>query len=583
MDTKWLGLAIGLLIASACSLTASETKLNPATPPADQGGDSAVFETFSYSGFDEEFAPRKNENEFFNPILSGFYPDPSIVRSGDDFYLVHSTFGYFPGVPIFHSTDLINWTQIGNVIDRPDMLDYANVNLAWNGIYAPTIEYHDGVFHVITTCAGCGGNFVVTSSDPAGPWSDPIWLPDVGGIDPSLHFENGRVWILNHDLPDGGATYTGHRAIWIREVDPITFQSIEPATMIVNGGSDLENKPWYVEAPHLYKIDDEYLLSAAEGGTEEGHSQVLFKSNNILGPYIPYSDNPVLTQRDLPADRANPINSAGHADFVELENGEWWAVFLATRPHTDIHFNTGRETFLLPVTWRDGWPIILERGTAIPYKLERPALQFATEPKQPNTGNFDWKAKFEKQLDPSWLFIRTPQSKWWKAEDGRLVLSARPDRIGQIEHQPSFVGQRQKNANYDVSTVVRFNPASTHDEAGLAIMQSDRNYITLGVSKNEDGETVLRVRQRAGGNFPNGGTVLIESRLDVAINQSVFLRAQGRGPTIDFAYSLDGENYTALIEGVDAIVLSPRYTENTSGGFVGNVIGMYAQGEKGAF
>ncbi|WP_290488780.1 glycoside hydrolase family 43 protein, partial [Hyphomonas sp. UBA3988] len=207
-----------------------------------------------------------SDSQARNPILAGYYPDPSIVKVDADYYLVNSSFTHYPGIPIFHSRDLINWTQIGNVIDRPDMLDFSGLTVS-RGVFAPTIEFHGGVFYVINTCVDCGGNFVVTATDPAGPWSDPIWLPHIGGIDPSLFFdEDGKVYILNNDAPEGEPRYEGHRAVWIREVDAQTFEPVSDAVVAVNGGVDLSEQPVWIEGPHLYKVDGKYLLSAAEGG-----------------------------------------------------------------------------------------------------------------------------------------------------------------------------------------------------------------------------------------------------------------------------------------------------------------------------
>ena len=326
---------------------------------------TASFDWFEYTGNDPAFVDPPGPDGYLNPVLSGFYPDPSVTRGPDGYYLVHSTFSYFPGIPVFQSKDLVHWKQIGNVIDRPGMLDFNGLGLS-RGVFAPTIEYHDGIFYVANTCVDCGGNFIVTATDPAGPWSDPVWLPDVGGIDPSLFFEDdGSVWIMNNDEPPGGSTYDGHRAIWFRQVDPETFQSISEPVVLIDGGVRPEDKPIWIEGPHIYHVGDWYYLSAAEGGTAVGHSQVVLRSKKLTGPYEPYENNPILTQRHLPADRPNPITSVGHADLVQDAEGQWWATFLGVRPYAGDLYNTGRETFLMPVKWKDGWPVILEDEEAL--------------------------------------------------------------------------------------------------------------------------------------------------------------------------------------------------------------------------
>ncbi|MDB5687060.1 MAG: xylan 1,4-beta-xylosidase, partial [Rhizorhabdus sp.] len=293
----------------------------------------ARFDWLEYRGLESGANP--GPGSYRNPILAGFYPDPSIVRVGPDFYLVNSSFSWFPGIPIWHSRDLVHWRQIGNAIDRPEQLDFKGLGMS-RGVFAPDISHHGGRFYIINTCVDCGGNFVITARDPRGPWSNPVWLKDLGGIDPSLFFDDdGSAWIVNNDGPEGKPLYDGHRAIWLRRFDPGTLQASGPPRLIVNGGVDLARKPVWIEGPHLFKKDGVYYLMAAEGGTGTDHSEVIFRADQIDGPYVPAPSavNPILTQRDLDPARSAPITSAGHADLVKLDNGDWWAVFLATRPY----------------------------------------------------------------------------------------------------------------------------------------------------------------------------------------------------------------------------------------------------------
>ena len=327
---------------------------------------AAVFEWFEYSGQDEWFDLPARTGTFRNPVLAGFHPDPSIVRVDDDYYLVNSSFGWYPGVPIFHSTDLVNWTQLGHVLDRPESLPVQGLGIS-RGVFAPTLRYRDGVFYMITTLVDAGGNFYVTATDPAGPWSDPVWLPDVDGIDPSIFFDvDGRAYITNNGPPDYDPLYGGHRAIWIQEFDVAAGKTVGPRKVIVDGGVDLESKPVWIEGPHIYRVGDWYYLVAAEGGTGHEHSQVVFRSRDVFGPWEPGPRNPILTQRDLDPSRPFPVTTTGHADLVRTPAGDWWSVFLACRPYENDYYNTGRETFLLPVTWSDGWPMILEPGLPVP-------------------------------------------------------------------------------------------------------------------------------------------------------------------------------------------------------------------------
>ena len=300
--------------------------------------------------------------EFTNPILAGFYPDPSICKVGEDYYLVNSTFAYFPGIPVFHSKDLVHWKLIGHVLNRPEQLNLDNAGVS-RGLFAPAIRYHNGIFYVTCTLVDKGGNFVVTATNPAGPWSNPVWLRNVNGIDPSLFFDgDGKAYIVfNSDAPENKPLYSGHRTIRLREFDIEHLQASNEEHILVNGGVDITKKPVWIEGPHIFQKDGFYYLCAAEGGTAEDHSEVVFRSAKIDGPYQPYEHNPILTQRDLNPHRKNPITSTGHADLIQAPNGEWWAVFLGCRPYDSLeaaYYNTGRETFMAPVTWENGWPVI---------------------------------------------------------------------------------------------------------------------------------------------------------------------------------------------------------------------------------
>ncbi len=541
----------------------------PAAAPADA---EARFDWFSYEGRDEVFAVAPGEGDYQNPILAGFYPDPSITQVGGDYYLVNSTFAYFPGIPVFHSTDLVNWMQIGNVIDRPGMLDFKDLGLS-RGVFAPTIEHHDGLFYVANTCVDCGGNFIVTAEDPSGPWSDPVWLPEVGGIDPSLFFdEDGKVYLLNNDAPVGEPRYDGHRAIWIREIDPDTFQSISEPIVIIDGGVRPEENPIWIEGPHIYHVGEYYYLSSAEGGTAVNHSQVLARADNVLGPYTPFEGNPVLTQRHLDPDREHPITSVGHADFVTDAEGNWWVSFLGVRPYEGDFYNTGRETFLMPVEWKDGWPIITEGDELVPYQAARPALPAAEAPGIPTTGNFSLKGEFDRPLDPYWLFVRVPQEEWWQVEEGALVLTPRAERLGDRK-QPSVVARRQQHLTATAMTQIEFTPAPD-SEAGLLAMQSDEYYFALGLGADEEGAPVIRLRRRAGADQPPRGEVVAEVPVEMSSGEAVRFRIEADRDIYRFAYAVGDREFIAIGGDQDGKLLSTR----TAGGFVGATFGMYAEG-----
>jgi len=536
------------------------------------GGPTARFERFDYRGTDPSDSIPAGAGEYRNPILKGFYPDPSLTRVGDDFYLVTSTFAFFPGIPVFHSRDLVSWTQIGNAIDRPGQLDFGRLGLS-RGVFAPTIEHRDGTFYILNTCVDCGGNFVITATDPAGPWSDPVWLPDLeGGIDPSLFFdEDGSVWILNNGPPEGQPLYEGHRAIWIQRFDPAAKKTFGQRKVLVNGGVDLSKKPIWIEGPHIFRKDGFYYLVAAEGGTAEGHSQVALRSRRPDGPYLAYPGNPILTQRDLPRDRPNPITSAGHADLVETAAGEWWATFLAVRPYEGDFYNTGREVFLLPVTWERGWPHITRPGEGIPYVHRRPNLPAKPGPPVPTNGAFAVADEFDGPALPhSWMMMRNPRERWYALSGGELRIEARSVPLGGFGN-PSFLARRQQHLNASASTIVRFTAVKDGDSAGLAALQNDEYFFYLAVARR-GGRPVIELRRRAGPGDPTEGALIASAPLRTAFGAPVRLRIDAQKADYRFAYATRGSEWRTLGGHENGRILSTKL----AGGFVGAVFGLHA-------
>jgi len=564
---------VSVLVASGATGGASTQK-----PPLEN---VARFAWFEYAGDDEVFGKGLADDEYQNPILAGYYPDPSIVRVGNDYYMVNSTFGFFPGIPVFHSRDLVNWTQLGNALERPGQIPFDGVPLGNGGVYAPSINYRDGTFYVINTCIGCGGNFVVTATNPAGPWSDPIWMPHLDGIDPSIFFdEDGKTYVVHQRTPEQ-KRYDAHSAIWVMEVDPETFGPRSEDVLLVDGGDEA---PWdtdYLEGPHIYKIGGHYFLSAAGGGTGYYHQQLVYRSDHIFGPYSANPGNPVLTQFGLPDDREHPVTATGHADMFQDSNGGWWAVFLGTRvfdlttpPQDPGNFLTGRETFMLPVKWVDGWPVILDKGRAVPYQVKKPGLPPGRPAKHAMTGNYEVHEAFTSDsLGPEWLFVRTPHAKWWKTGGGALILEPRAERIGD-KKQPSFVGRRLAHMRASFGAELEFLPQAQYDEAGLLAVQNDDYFYAFGLGMNEADQTVLRVRKKAGNNDPEWGNTVAETRVDIEAGEPVFLRVNIDHAVLGFSYSLDGRNYVTLLDKAD----SGPLTTAMAGGFTGAVVGMYAEG-----
>lgn len=528
---------------------------------------TATFDRFTYQGRSiEQVTPKAGE--YLNPIISGYYPDPSVTRVGKDYYLVNSSFAHFPGLPVFHSTDLVNWTQIGNAIDRPDQLDFTGRSVS-EAVFAPDITYHDGTFYIVNTCVQCRGNFVITAQNPAGPWSDPIWLP-FEGIDPSLYWEGDRAYIVNNRAPAEPPRYDGHRAIWIQEYDWRAGKMVGESTQLINGGIDLSKKPVWIEGPHIFKKDGWYYLTAAEGGTSVNHSQVVLRSKVLRGPYVAFAGNPILTQRDLDPARPHPISAAGHAELVQTQNGDWWATFLATRPYADDFYNIGRETYLLPVTWKDGWPIILDKGQAVPWSGAKPRLPAGPAPKLPTSGDFAYVDEFDgDRLAMQWIGVRTPKTPFYSVANGALTMKS-GDALGDRQGVPGFVGRRQQHAIADVSTTVRFTPGKDGARAGLVAMQNDYAYAFFGLTRI-DGQPRIALYTRSGANTRDEAvpeTLVASAPLRAAGPVTLTIHANGGEMTFD--YQAGGRSMT-LKSGLDVRFLSTA----KAGGFVGTVIGPY--------
>lgn len=322
-------------------------------------------------------------NTFTNPVLKGFSPDPSVCGVGEDFYLVTSTFAYFPGVPIYHSKDLVNWTQIGNVLERDSQLPLDQAGHS-QGIFAPCLRYHEGTFYMITTNVTHGGNFVVTATDPKGPWSDPYYLEDAPGIDPSLFFdEDGRCYYVGTRPNPKGVTYNGDWEVWLQELDLNTMRLIGVSTSLWKGA--MRDVVW-PEGPHLYKKDGYYYLMIAEGGTSFNHCVTIARSQQVAGPYLGNPNNPILTHRHLGKDF--PVCNVGHGDLVETTTGKWYMTCLASRNY-EGYSNLGRETFLAEVVWEDGWPVV-NPGHGQLLDVQEHALPLSPVPE---TSRFHWLKK----------------------------------------------------------------------------------------------------------------------------------------------------------------------------------------------
>ncbi len=409
-------------------------------------------------------ACQKSETRMFrNPILPGFYPDPSICQVGDDFYLVNSTFEYFPGVPVHHSKDLVHWKLIGYCLTRESQLPLEKIR-ASGGIYAPTIRYHDGTFYMITTNVDGGGNFYVTTKDPAGPWSEPVWI-DPADIDPSLFFDDdGTVYFIRH--VGGSDGYIGQRTLNLE-----TGELEGKLTKIWGGTGDI-----WAEGPHMYKIDGTYYLMISEGGTSYEHMVTVARSDSPWGPFESNPANPILTHRYLPE---NPIHAVGHADIVHTSDG-WWMVCLGIRPQGGKFHHMGRETFLVPFDFDENSWMVVNSNQPIEFEMASPKLKEHKWNSIPSKINFD-----EESLDLHWNYLRNPNMADYSLTErpGFLRLNGSAISISD-QDSPTFVGRRQTNLTCEVSTLLHFDPKHENEEAGLVIRQNDRFHYEIGVTRH---------------------------------------------------------------------------------------------------
>jgi alpha-N-arabinofuranosidase len=526
------------------------------------------FEWFQYTGHDAVFAAPLPAGSYRNPILAGFYSDPSVTRVRDRFYLVTSTFAYFPGIPVFESADLVHWKKIGDVISRPAQLNFDGLGIS-RGVFAPAITFHDGTFYVINTSVDSGGNYFATAKSPAGPWSDPVWLEGLDGIDPSFFFdEDGKAYVVNNGPPEGKPEYEGHRAIWIQEFQVATGKLIGPRKVLVNGGVDFTKKPIWIEGPHLYRRNGWYYLMCAEGGTGPQHSEVILRARSPWGPFVAYEGNPILTQRDLAPDRPAPITNAGHADLVEAPDGSWWAVFLASRTYGGTHYNTGRETFLLPVEWKNDWPVILPKGEAIPYVVRGP-VGMSAGTQAPATGNFTWRDDFDAPvMKPEWLQVRVPRKNWadLRSKPGVLTIHAQPIPLESLKN-PSFLARRQQHLSFEASTAFTL-PKAGRVAAGIVAFQSEDFWYFLG-ARRAGREVELFLQRRSRGSTETVATQRLPADAPLTV------KIRGDGAAYSFLYAVDGQPWQTLRDNEDGTILST----DVAGGFVGAMVGPFARME----
>lgn len=490
-----------------------------------------------------------------NPILPGCHPDPSVCRVGDEYFLVTSTFEYLPGLPIMRSKDLVHWQTVGHAIDRGGMLDFDGIRSS-GGLYAPTIRHDGEKFWIVCTLVDQhddtrGGNFLVTAADPAGPWSDPIWL-DADGIDPSVAFdESGRVWmhgtrLARHPL------WHHQTEVWVREYSPAERALVGEEHVIWRGAVD--GVVW-AEGPHLYRIDGRWYLIAAEGGTEFHHAVSVARADDVTGPYVGNRANPVFTHRHL--GRTSSVIGAGHADLVQAPDGSWQAIMLAMRADDGHHYPLGRETFLCPVDWEDGWPVFAPGHGRLPETMEIPWTDAvaAAGTWQPD----DRRPGAVTPSDPRWTSLRVLPGEIARVEAGDTwVLPVRSESLSDAG-TVAFLGVRQQHADVDVAVTLEVSALAEGETAGLVVRQSERDHATIEITRTQDGLVRRIVHRRGAVETVHGESTLVPA------------------DTVTFGIRARRYDYELLADGTRLGRVDARQLDASStGGFLGVWFGVFA-------
>lgn len=487
-----------------------------------------------------------------NPVIKGYNPDPSICRVGEDYYLLTSTFEFFPGVPIYHSKNLVDWELINYCLTRDSQLNLKDCHCS-GGIYAPTIRHHDGVFYMITTNVSDQGNFIVHTRDIHGEWSEPHWI-DHKGIDPSLFFDNdGKVYFCGTDDEDGG--------IALFEIDPMTGEILsEKVTITYGTGGKCP------EAPHLYKINGYYYLMIAEGGTEYGHMETIFRSKSPYGPYESCPHNPILSHKDI----MSPIQASGHADIVEDTKGNWWMVCLGIRPLPGAFLhNLGRETFLTPMTWNDnGWPLVGDDGKiALEMEADLPADLSISKPSIYFEDNFE-----NDTLDLAWNFVRNPARENYSLTDKRGYLKLSADKETLNDNQPTFIGIRQKEFELVARTKVLVDFSGENQKAGLTAFYNKDYHYEIYVSSEHGKEYVILCKKVH-------DIEHVEVKIEIEYQGEIELQIETGKEDYIFSYRLEND-WIELGTGKTAGLCTEGTRTMT---FTGTYLGIFASNTKAYF
>jgi alpha-N-arabinofuranosidase len=423
------------------------------------------------------------------------------------------------------------------------------------------------------------GNFVITASDPGGDWSEPHWLDEAEGIDPSLFFDDDdKCWYVGNGAPEK-PIYEGHRNLWLQQFDYVDMKLIGEKIIIVDGGVDITKEPIWIEGPHIYKINGKYILIAAEGGTAENHSVVVFKSASVTGPYIPYGNNPILTNKDLPSDRQSPITCTGHADLVETQNGEWWIVLLACRPFSAKEsglYNLGRETFLCPIKWENSWPETKDGSGILKHSYDNPNLAEYHPTIDYAQGAVYFEDNFAStSLRPEWIYVRNPDASAYSLTEkpGSLSIIPKTSTITSL-NSPSIVLLRQRSISFKARVTIDLYSQSKSDIGGICVIQNNLTYIAAQIVNTDGGKVIQCVKQTK--LIQDADSDIVQSSIiDGFAPVTIEVSMDGTNNSLTILYSTVNSNWETLCTH-DANLLSTGY----AGGFVGAMIGLYAVSSK---
>lgn len=499
-------------------------------------------------------------------MIPGFNPDPSICRVGDDYYVVTSTFEFFPAFPIYHSRDLVNWEHVGNVLDRPSQMNLDDVGPS-DGLFSPTIRYCDGIFYITFTLLKYApqqkiSNYVVAANRATGPWSAPVCITNepVWRIDSSLFFDNdGKTYFMANSKVDEVEV---KRRILLQEIDVQSMDLVGPIVEIGRGafpGSAM------AEGPHIYRRGGYYYLLIAEGGTGWTHAVTISRSDNVMGPYVQCPFNPILTHKDMTKQDVDSgeIYGVGHADLVEATDGQWWMVMLGRRGNGVL----GRETSLTPIEWNDdGWPVVNPGVGRVRTIETMPRL--AESSNRVASERDEWDTK---ELKPYWMFIRVPSDKFWsmKARPGFLRLSLKPATVNTPpkRESPAFISQRVRSQDFCITTRIEFAPETNTENAGL-LLRRGKNNIALVKSRCGNAGVIRVVMEDK-----DGRQVLGEAACQL-VDEGIYLRIACKNETrLRFFFSTGGVRWTNIGREIDAAMLG---NDAPGGEYTGTTAGVYA-------